>query len=153
MSIIPEQQLKSNEKFNLAPMVDFLFLVLALLAVVAISRVSLYEMDVNLAKINSTEGATPSSSIPEKQLVNFSITSNGSYKITADSTELILSSSVDIKKELINLCETGFILKDKNDVIFMHIDDKAPWNAIVEAIFAIKETGLSPHPVYEIAKQ
>ncbi len=49
-SIIPQEELQVRRGLNLAPMVDFLFLILATFAVMAVTRTALYDSDINLVK-------------------------------------------------------------------------------------------------------
>ncbi|HUD01420.1 MAG TPA: biopolymer transporter ExbD, partial [Rhabdochlamydiaceae bacterium] len=79
MSLIPEDEFKRSSSINLAPMVDFLFLVIAVFATMAITRAALYDNEVNLVKI-APEKETSPSAVEKPSLVNISITEEGKYK-------------------------------------------------------------------------
>ncbi|MBI3236360.1 MAG: hypothetical protein HYZ48_01425, partial [Chlamydiales bacterium] len=51
MNIIPEEEIKNSTGINLAPMVDFLFLVVAVFATLAVTRAALYESDIQLVSV------------------------------------------------------------------------------------------------------
>ena len=51
--MIPEEEFKEKKGINLAPMVDFLFLILAVFAVMAVTRTSLYDSEVDLVKMDT----------------------------------------------------------------------------------------------------
>jgi biopolymer transport protein ExbD len=55
-----------------------------------------------------------------------------------------------IQKELGHQYEIGALPQNKDKTeIFLHIDSEAPWKAIAEVIFAVRELGFNAHPVYE----
>ena len=51
MELIPHDELKPAQSFNFAPMIDFLFLMLALFASLAVSRAALYDAEVDLVQL------------------------------------------------------------------------------------------------------
>ena len=50
MTLIPDEELHSRHGLNFAPMVDFLFIVIAIFAVIAITRKALYDAHVTLVQ-------------------------------------------------------------------------------------------------------
>ena len=57
MSIIPDEELKGFGGLNLAPMVDFLFLVVAVFATLAVTKAALYDSEVQACQ--SAAGLRP----------------------------------------------------------------------------------------------
>ena len=79
MELIPHDELKPASNFNFAPMIDFLFLMLALFATLAVSRAALYDTEVELVELKPEKGAA-SLRAKEIQQINLSITAAGGYK-------------------------------------------------------------------------
>ncbi|MBM3197807.1 MAG: hypothetical protein FJZ58_00940, partial [Chlamydiae bacterium] len=59
MSLIPEEELSPKGWMNLTPMVDFLFLILAVFAVLAMTRTSLFTTEIHLAKVQDAKAVPP----------------------------------------------------------------------------------------------
>lgn len=97
MSLIPEDELKKAGSLNLAPMVDFLFVIVAVFATMAITRAVLYDTQVNLVKVN-TEKKTNVSELPF--VVNIGITEDGKYKWITEVNEFMMETTESIQKEL-----------------------------------------------------
>ena len=57
MSFLSEEELKGKEGINLAPMIDFLFLMLVFFASLAISRVTTRDTDIDLVEIDEAAAA------------------------------------------------------------------------------------------------
>ena len=49
--IVPEEKLKPKLSINLAPMIDFLFLMLAFFATLAITRATLFDTKLDLVQL------------------------------------------------------------------------------------------------------
>jgi biopolymer transport protein ExbD len=149
MSLIPEDEFKRSSSINLAPMVDFLFLVIAVFATMAITRAALYDNEVNLVKI-APEKETSPSAVEKPSLVNISITEEGKYKWLTEVNEFLMDNPSTIKKELLKQQQLGLIPQDASQTkVLLHIDKNARWEPIAQAIFTIREAGFSIHPVYE----
>ncbi len=149
MSLIPEDEFKRSSSINLAPMVDFLFLVIAVFATMAITRAALYDNEVNLVKI-SPEKDTPSGVVEKPSLVNISVNEEGKYKWLTEVNEFLMENPESIKKELLKQQQLGLIPQDASQTkVLLHIDKNARWEPIAQAIFTIREAGFSIHPVYE----
>ena len=155
MSLIPEEEFKRSSTINLAPMVDFLFLVIAVFATMAITRAALYDNEVNLVKISPEKealSARPSrpSGAEKPYLVNVSITEDGKYKWLTEVSEFIMENPASIKKELLKQQQLGLIPEESSQTkILLHIDRNAKWEPIAQAIFTLREAGFHIHPVYE----
>lgn len=149
MQLIPHDDLKIGQSFNFTPMIDFLFLMLSLFATLAISRSKLFDSEVNLVALKPNEkGASIRSH--EIHQINLSITANGNYKWLTDYDEYPMENLLALQQELARQYQMGALPQDKEKTeVRLHIDQKAPWKPIAEAIFAIRELGFKAHPVYE----
>jgi biopolymer transport protein ExbD len=150
--LIPEEEFKRSSTINLAPMVDFLFLVIAVFATMAITRAALYDNEVNLVKISPEKEALSarSSGTEKPYLVNVSISEDGKYKWLTEVSEFIMKNPASIKKELFKQQQLGLIPEESSQTkILLHIDRNAKWEPIAQAIFTLREAGFHIHPVYE----
>ncbi len=147
MSLIPEDELKKAASLNLAPMVDFLFVIVAIFATMSITRAVLYDTQVNLVKVN-TEKKTNISEQPF--VVNIGITEDGKYKWITEVNEFTMETTGSIQKELQKQQQMGLISKNPEETkVLLHIDRSAKWEPVAKAIFALREQGFPVHPVYE----
>lgn len=148
-SMIPDDEIKMRRGINLAPMVDFLFLILAVFAVLAVTRTALYDSEVNLVKMDSQ---TPPPSMAGSQpgcTVLLSVSSEGQYKWVTEFNEFLLEGVPAIKHELLKQEELGLLPEDKTlTKVLLHIDKEANWESIAKVIFAVKEMGYQISPVY-----
>lgn len=153
MSLIPDEHLSPRLTFNFAPMVDFLFIVIAIFAVVAITRKALYDTTVNLVK---QETATTSSQLKPSvsHAVNLSISALGEYKWLDPSENQTFSSIQTVKEELHRQMALGTLSENPSqNQILLHIDQKAHWDPIAKLIFAMHEEGFTVYPVYELREK
>jgi biopolymer transport protein ExbD len=144
MSLIPDEELCSRHGLNFAPMVDFLFIVIAIFAVVAITRKALYDAQVTLVQ---HQMPAIEESIAKKNRHDFhvSITPEGTYRWLTDSNHPILDS-IESVKQMVH----GASSEEKSDVhILLHIDQEAKWHPIAKLIFAMHEEGFTIYPIYE----
>lgn len=150
MNLFDHDEFKGGHSFNFAPMIDFLFLMLALFATLAISRASLFDAEINLVELKQGQENRSLQAKEDLQQVNLSISSDGHYKWLAEFTEVPMEDTHALQKELMRQMEIGALSLDKGKTeVLLHIDQRAPWKPIAEAIFAIREMGFSAHPVYE----
>ena len=127
MSLIPEDEFKRSSSINLAPMVDFLFLVIAVFATMAITRAALYDSEVNLVKISQEKEASPAAA-EKPYLVNISITDEGRYKWLTEVNEFLMENPASIKKELFKQQQLGLLPQEASQTkILLHIDKNARW--------------------------
>lgn len=147
MSLIPDEELKRYNHLNLAPMIDFLFLVVAVFAVIAVTRASLFDREINLVKVQTK---TDSSLMQDRYTVHLSINSKGEYKWITEFNEYLISCPLDVQSELKKQQQLGLLPKDTlKTQVLLHIDKQAMWEPIVQLIFAVKQAGFQIHPVYE----
>lgn len=151
MDLIPHEELKPSNTFNFAPMIDFLFLMLALFATLAISRSALFDSEIHLVELKpepSSKGAIRAKK--EIQQINLSITADGSFKWLTEFQEYPMKTVQEIQEELARQYQIGALAQDKTKTeVLLHIDRSAPWEPIAKTIFAIRELGFATHPVYE----
>lgn len=150
MTFIPDDKLKSSPQFNMAPMIDFLFLMLAFFATLAVSRASLYDTKLNLVQLKTEEGAIPIKKAEDAHQINLSVTEGGEYKWVTEIQTYPMENLGKIKKELNYQHKIGLLPKDKQQTqILLHIDKNASWDPVAKLIFAIREEGFEAFPVYE----
>jgi biopolymer transport protein ExbD len=153
MSLLPDDQLKSKSNFNFAPMIDFLFLMLAFFAILAVSRASLYDTKLNLVQLKSEESKTPIQKTDDDFQINLSVTNTGTYKWITDIQTYPMENIERIKKELNHQYEIGILPNNKVATkILLHIDKDANWESVAKLIFAIREEGFDAFPIYELDK-
>jgi len=148
-TLIPEDELTVRRGLNLAPMVDFLFLILAVFAVLAVTRTALYDSDVNLVKMDTQ---APPPLMAESQpgyTILLSINNKGQYKWVTEFNEYMLDTVASVKHELLRQEDLGLLPEDRSKTkVLLHIDKDANWESIAKIIFAIRETGYQISPVY-----
>lgn len=151
MSIIPEEELKSYGSLNLAPMVDFLFLVVAVFATLAVTRAALFDNDIQLVKVQPANEQSSSLGHNDSYIVNLSVDEKGQYKWITEFNEYLIENVAGIQKELHKQQELGLLPKESHKTkVLLHIDKSAQWEPIVQAIFAVRQSGFEIHPVYEL---
>jgi len=148
-TMIPDDELKTSKSMNLAPMVDFLFLILAVFAVLAVTRTSLYDSEVNLVKMDSKAPPPTMTEAQPGYTVLLSINNVGQYKWVTEFNEFLLDGITAVKHELLKQQEMGLLPEDKSKTkVLLHIDKSANWESIATIIFAVKEMGYQISPVY-----
>lgn len=152
MDLIPEDELKPKGLLNLTPMVDFLFLVIAIFSVLAVTRTSLFDSEVELASVPNIKTNKQEESLINESFytVNLSITEQGQYKWITEFNEYTMGNIPIILQELSKQIELGLLPKEiQKTKILLHIDKKAKWDSVVQLIYSLKKTGYNVHPVYE----
>jgi len=149
MSFIPENELRSGHTQNLAPMIDFLFLMLMFFASLAISHVTTQEAEIDLVEIKPPSSEVFVDAGDERQVINITINARGEYKWVTEIRDYKMNSCQDISNELLNQYSQGFLPDDKNNTeVLLKIDKNAPWEPILKLIFAVKEAGFPVYPIY-----
>lgn len=152
MSLIPEEERSRSMSINLAPMVDFLFLIMAMFATMAITRSYLVDNDVNLVTVKPKKEIILPSHEPS-YLINISITQDGNYKWMTDESETLIRTPQGIQSEFYKQQKKGTLPSNKDHTkVLLHIDKEAQWESIAQAIFAIKQSGFQIYPVYEASE-
>jgi biopolymer transport protein ExbD len=149
--MIPEEELKRFSHINLAPMLDFLFLVVALFAILAVTRTALYDEGLHLVKVDQTKSLVPGRESPQRFLVNISVDSEGKYKWITEFNEFIIENTAALQQELRRQQDLGLLPRDTEKTnVLLHIDRNAKWEPIAQLIFAVKALGFPIAPVYDL---
>jgi biopolymer transport protein ExbD len=149
MELVPKEELGKAPSFNFAPMIDFLFLMLALFATLAISRATLFDTEVELANVHSPSAGEALRTKTQTHLIHLSINAEGNYKWLTEFQEYPMDSVKAIQDELTRQYELGVLPGEKSKTeVLLHIDQKAPWGTVADAIFAVRELGFNARPVY-----
>lgn len=150
MSLVPEEESKRQGVMNLAPMVDFLFLILAVFATMAITRAALFDTEVSLVKLRPEKEAATTAAYNQTYIVNIGVTVDGRYKWITEINEFPIENPLAIKKELYKQQDLGLLPKEAEQIrVLLHVDKDARWEPIAQAIFAVREAGFQINPVYE----
>jgi len=151
MNIIPEEEIKSYGSLNLAPMVDFLFLVVAVFATLAVTRAALYDSEIKLVKIHPASEESSAIGQNDNYIVNLSVNEKGEYKWITEFNEYLIPTIGGIQQELQKQQTLGLIPKDPSQTkVLLHIDKSAQWEPIAQVIFAVRNAGFDIHPVYDL---
>lgn len=149
MSFIPQEELQGKERLSLAPMIDFLFLMLMFFATLAVSRIAVKNTDIDLVKIRPEENSFPDS-FSEKKVITLNISQDGTYQWVTDVRDHPFSTAEEIAHELKNQYQKGLLPQEKSlTYILLRIDKEAMWEPILKLIFAVRDAGFEIHPAYE----
>jgi len=148
VSYLPLDEIRGKASVNLAPMIDFLFLMLAFFASLALSRAAVRETEVELVQIApETEARAP---VEPAKIVELLLTEEGDILWATDLRSYPLGSAAAVAAELEEQIERGLLPADRTQTkLLLKIDAKAQWEPIVELIFAVRDAGFSVRPVYE----
>lgn len=150
MSFIPEDELKGRSALNMAPMIDFLFLMLMFFASLAITRVSTRDTSIELVEIKPETEAVAIGSNTEVKTIHLTINAEGKYIWRTSLRDYGMEDAEEITRELNLEYEKGLLPEEKaNTVVLIKIDKKATWEPILKALFAVREAGFEVRPVYE----
>jgi biopolymer transport protein ExbD len=150
MNLIPDEELNTKSFFNLTPMVDFLFLIVALFATLALTRTALFDSEIQLAKIKESDAITP---FPDNvRIVNLCVGKTGNYKWVTEFNEYTMEGIPAILQELSKQEQLGILSSDKTQTkILLHIDKQTEWDPVAQLVYSLKKTGYFAYPVYEFA--
>ncbi len=149
MSFIPEEELKECTGLTLAPMIDFLFLMLAVFASLAVSRIVIRDTEIELVR-SKVESISHLTDPRDYKLIHITISEEGSYKWVTEIRDYPMETPEAIAKELVQQYQRGLLPEDKlKTQILMKIDRQARWEPILQAMLAIREAGFEVRPVYE----
>jgi biopolymer transport protein ExbD len=154
MSIIPEEELKTFSSLNLAPMVDFLFLIVAVFATLAVTKAALHDSDIQLVKVEPASEHSPLMGQNDFYVVNLSVNEMGQYKWITEFNEYLVETTQGIQSELKKQQSLGLLPKEKEKTkVLLHIDRNAQWEPIAQIIFAVRQLGFAIHPVYDFDEE
>lgn len=150
MSFVPEDELKGRSNLNLAPMIDFLFLMLMFFACLAITRVTTKDTDIDLVEIKAETQNAIADADTDFKIIQISITADGQYKWVTEVRDHVMDNADAIGVELLNQYSKGLLPADRlKTQVLLKIDQKATWDPILKAIFAIRDAGFEVRPVYQ----
>ena len=150
MSFLPEEHLQPQSRMNLAPMIDFLFLMLMFFATLAVTRVTTKDTEIDLVAIQPESHTAIASGTTDLTIVNLSITGDGEYRWVTDLRDHHLNNADEIQEELLRQYQKGFLPMDKSKTqVLLKIDREAQWEPILQALFAIRRAGFEARPLYE----
>lgn len=150
MSFLPEEEVKGQTGLNMAPMIDFLFLMLMFFACLSITRMATRDTNIDLVDVKPEQSSNVARGDEELKLVNISILTDGQYRWVTDVHDYPLATADEIRDELQQQYRKGLLPKSKQQTqVLLKIDRAAQWEPILEAIFAIREAGFEAYPVYE----
>ncbi len=146
IDLIPEEELKRHAGINFAPMVDFLFLIIAVFAVFLVARSALYRTDVDLVTAKPAREDSVVPSLYTSAPVVLSVLEDGSYRWVGPFQEYVMQDVEAVQKQLAVHAADG-----PKPKILLKVDSRARWESIARLIFAVRETGFPIYPVYEAA--
>jgi biopolymer transport protein ExbD len=150
MNLIPDEELRGKSSLNLAPMVDFLFLIVAVFATLAVTRAALFDSDINLVKVSQADESKEAVQM-DFSVVNLGVTADGQYKWITEFNEYVMENIGAIQQELTKQQQLGLLPKEQQKTkVLLHVDKKAEWQPVIELIFSLKKSGFQISPVYEI---
>lgn len=147
MSFIPLDELKSRDGVTMAPMIDFLFLMLAMFASFAVSRIVLGETEIELVQAAGELSPTISD---REAVVHLSISATGNYEWITDLKDHQMASPQAILDELHAQEARGILPKDSSQTkILIKIDKATQWDPILHLLVAIQGAGFTAYPIYD----
>ncbi|MCH1429768.1 MAG: hypothetical protein GWP59_00075 [Chlamydiales bacterium] len=154
MSFIPEEEMKKSIGVSLAPMIDFLFLMLVFFASLAVSRVTTKDTEIELVKIKEEVGTSLSHANTDIKLINVSVLKDGSYKWVTELRDYLMTTPEEIVDELSTQYDKGMLPDSKQKThVLLKVDKQAPWESIAKLIHVIRGSGFTEvRPLYEVDK-
>lgn len=151
MSFLPEEELKSKATLNLAPMIDFLFLMLMFFATLAVTRITTKDTNIELVEIKpENKGSASAQNNSDLKIVNITIDGEGHYKWVTELRDYPMATAEELQLELEKQYNKGILPQDKSKTqVLFKIDKKAQWEPILQALFAVRDAGYDVRPVYE----
>ncbi|MBS0623142.1 MAG: biopolymer transporter ExbD [Verrucomicrobia bacterium] len=149
MSYIPVDELKERGGISMAPMIDFLFLMLAMFASLTVSRIVIRDTDIDL--VQSKHELSVSADTPrDYKVIHLTVSEDGSYKWVTEIRDHVMHSAQEITDELLRQYQMGLLPHDKlKTQVMLKIDREAHWEPILQLLLAVKEAGFEIRPVYE----
>jgi biopolymer transport protein ExbD len=144
MNLIPDRELMRQERVYMAPMVDFLFLIIAALMSLLVIRVAAYDMNIRLAE------AQPSVNdhqlfFSEAPFIVLSIDSYGIYRWVTDKQEERMGKEQIEEK----LKEEASLFQDSLPKVLLYIDQSANWQSIADLLVTVQKSGFIAYPLYQ----
>ena len=135
-------------------MVDFLFLVVAVFATLAVTKAALFDSEVQLVKVQPASEHSPFIGQNDYYIINLSVNEKGEYKWITEFNEYLIEGVKGIQNELAKQQNLGLLPKDTEKTkVLLHIDKNAKWEPISQLIFGVRQSGFEIHPVYDFDEE
>ncbi len=149
MTFVPERELQEQGGLTLAPMIDFLFLMLAVFASLAVTRIALKDTEIDLVKSKMDPSSSISTGYDYKMIV-ITVSEEGKYKWVTEIRDHAMDTPQQIAKELQRQYQQGLLPEDKlKTQVLLKIDKNAKWDPILQVLLAVRDAGFEIRPVYE----
>ncbi len=149
MSYIPTEELQERNGLTMAPMIDFLFLMLAVFASLAVSRIVMRDTEIDLVQ-SRTEATTTVDLARDYKIINLSVSEEGYYKWVTEIRDHRMDSPQEITEELLRQYHRGLLPEEKvKTQVLLKVDKNARWEPVLQVLLAIREAGFEVRPVYE----
>ncbi len=150
MTFVPDNAFRARNSINFAPMIDFLFLMLAFFASLAISRMAVLDTDLQLVRAPKESHAHVASAPMDAQAIQIAITAEDELRWVTEIHSYTMASPEAITAELDRQYAKGLLPQDKAATqVFLKIDSRAHWEPILRTLFAIRDAGFDARPIYE----
>ncbi len=151
MSLIPEKYRQTNLSFHFTPLIDFLFIIVAVFALFITTKKNLYQTQVNLIK---HDASIKNFKDKKSSVLNLGISASGLYQFLDREKPQTLETIQMVKQALFHQIEQGNFPSDpRENHIFLHIDQKAEWSVIGTLLLALHQEGFIVYPIYENKKE
>lgn len=150
IKLIPDEEMRRFEKVQWAPMVDLLFIIVIVLATLAITRTTLHNTDVSLVRLPSKEQRHLANAHSGAHIVNLSVNASGKYHLLLGTVDILFETPQHLQAKLLEQQKKGILPKSNHRIkVFLHIDKTAPWQPIAEVILSLRGAGFAVNPVYQ----
>lgn len=150
MNLMPEEELTQRASVNLAPMVDFLFLILAVFAVLSITSSKVFLEDIDLAQSEDTLDSSIAQFEPQQ--LHLFVNKDGQYLLQEDHSTLKFEKCKQVATTLQDRQIAGYLPKDTSQVsILLHIDKQAEWEHVMQLLVSLQNAGFTVQTVYQQA--
>ncbi len=147
MSLIPDEELNCQRGMNLAPMVDFLFLIIAILSTMVLTKAFLFDSNLEMAKVQTSQELAQNTD--PRGLLHLALDPSGNCRWLLENAAPKATELTHLSEDVQAFQKLGLFPSSDNVKIFLHIDSHTEWGTAINAILAARETGYSVHPVFE----
>ena len=148
MNLMPEEDPTHRASVNLAPMVDFLFLILAVFAVLSITTSKVFLEEIDLAQSEDVDESSLASF--EIEPLNLFVNKEGEYILEQNDTHVKFHKCQHLAHELHQQQASGLLPQDTSKVnILLHIDRQAEWEFVMQLLLGLQKAGFNVQTVYQ----
>jgi biopolymer transport protein ExbD len=146
MNLLPDEDMSHRASINLAPMVDFLFLILAVFAVLSITSSKMFVEEIELAQTDEVNEAI---SYADQEPLHLFVNKEGEYILQKDNTPYKFFRCQHLNHELQKMRSSGELPYDPKKVsILLHIDKQAEWESVMQLLLSLQNGGYQVQTVY-----